>query len=409
MLYYEWKKIWVKPGTKIAILLLAGILALASFFAVHGVYYVNENGENEYGIAAVHKLKAAKKEWAGVLTEEVIAEVIAENARINATKEGKSDDVRESDIAFGWKQGFYDIRWMLVSAFCRFREGDYYRPDSLVPEDAVHFYENRVKNLREWLEEEEQQYTFSEKERDFLLGQYEALETPWQYDYADGFKQFSEYAVTVVMFTFLVLGFVVAAIFSGEFSYRADAVFYASYHGRGKAVKAKLAAGFLFVTAVYFTVMLLYSVIVLGILGADGAGLIIQTNHSAWKSFYLLTNLQEYLLIIFGGYIGVLFGLLLTMLVSAKTRSTALAVIIPFVILFAPTFIPDVGLSFINKVIGLLPDRLMDIHQSLSIFNLYSVGGRIMGALSILPFLYGGLSLVLLPLTYQVYRKMEVK
>lgn len=122
MLYYEWKKIWVRPGTKTAMLILGCLLALVCFFAVRNVYYVNENGDSEYGIEAVGKLKAAKKEWSGVLTEEVIAEVISENRRIKATEEGQSDDIRQSNIAYGWGQGFQDIRWMLMYSFCRFRE-----------------------------------------------------------------------------------------------------------------------------------------------------------------------------------------------------------------------------------------------------------------------------------------------
>lgn len=409
MLYYELKKIWVKPGTKIAMLILAGILAITCFFAIHGVYYVNENGDNEYGLEAIHKLKAAKKEWAGLLTEEVIAEVIAENRRFNETEEGRSKEVRDSNIVFGWKQGFHDIRWMLMYAFCKFREADYYAPDSLVPEDARFFYGNRLLHLQEWLEADEQQYSFSEAEREFLIRRYQALEAqmPFYYDYADGWKQLFEYASTIVMLTMLVLSFVVAGIFSGEFSYKADSVFYASCHGRGKAVVAKLGAGLLFVTLVYFTAMLLYSGIVLAAFGTDGAGLLIQTNYMGWKSFYLITNWQQYLLTLFGGYIGTLSVLLLTMLVSARAKSAVLAVTIPFILLFLPSFIDGGSSALIGKIIAVLPDRLMDINQTLALFYLYQIGGKVMGALHVLPILYGGLSLLLIPTTYQVYRNLS--
>lgn len=407
MFYYELKKIWVKQGTKIAMLILAGMLAITCFFAIHGVYYVNENGDNEYGLEAIHKLKAAKKEWEGLLTEEVIAEVIAENQRFNETEEGRSEVVRDRNIVFGWKQGFHDIRWMLMYAFCKFREADYYAPDSLVPEDARFFYGNRLLHLQEWLEEDEQQYRFSEAEREFLIRRYQALEAqmPFYYDYADGWKQLFEYASTIVMLTMLVLSFVVAGIFSGEFSYKADSVFYASCHGRGKAVIAKLGAGLLSVTLVYFTVMLLYSIIVLGAFGTEGADLLIQTNH--WKSFYLITNWQQYLLTLFGGYIGTLFVLLLTMLVSARAKSAVLAVTIPFILLFLPSFIDGGSSALIGKIIGILPDRLMDINQTLVVFYLYQVGGKVIGALHVLPALYGVLSLLLIPAIYQVYRRLS--
>lgn len=110
-------------------------------------------------------------------------------------------------------------------------------------------------------------------ERDFLLRRYAAWEerAPFYYDYADGWKQFFEYAATIIMLTMLTLSFTAAGIIPEEFSWKADAVFYASCHGRGKAAAAKLAAGVLFVTAAYFLVMAVYSAVVLGVLGGDGA------------------------------------------------------------------------------------------------------------------------------------------
>lgn len=405
MLYYEWKKIWVRQGTKIAMFVLACTFAIVCWFAIHNVYYVNENGEHEYGISAIHKLKDAKKEWAGELTEEVIAKVIAENGRINATEEGRSEDIRLSNIAYGWGQGFLDIRDMLMYSYCKFREADYYKPDRLVPEDAAYFYENRLLHLQEWLEEDEQQDIFSEDERAFLIERYEALQAPLLYDYADGWKQIFELSSTIIMIMMLILCFVVVGIFAGEFSYKADAVFYSSYHGRGKAVAAKLGAGFLFITCVYFTVMILYTAVLLALLGAEGADLVIQTNRSGWKSFYLLTNIQEYWLIVFGGYIGTLFMLLLTMLISAATRSKTLAVAAPFFLLFLPSFLVGVPGSLAGKMMGILPDRLLDIAQGIVIFNLYHVGGKVVGALEIIFVLYAILSALICPLIYQIFKR----
>lgn len=403
------EKIWVKPATKIAMLILAVLLFTVCWFAVHNVYCIDENGDHVYGIGAISKLKEQKKEWAGTLTEEVIAEVIRENARINETKEARSDDVWQRNIAYGWKLGFHDIRYMIMYSFCKFREGDYYKPDTLKPEDASQFYENRLLHLKEWLEEEPQQYKFSEDEREFLIERYEAWETPLEYDWAEGWKQLFELSVTITMIMMLTLSFIGAGIFSGEFSYKADAIFYSSYHGRGKAVGAKMGAAFLFVTSVYFVMMFLYTVIILAILGTDGAGLPIQTNIMGWKSFYYLTNLQEYQLIVLGGYIGTMFFSLLTMLVSALTRSTALAATIPFILVFMPSFLGGSVKFSIEKLIAAMPDRLLDINQTVSYFYLYHIGGKIVGPLSVIFPLYTILSLILVPLLYWVYRCKESK
>lgn len=413
MLYYELKKIWAKPGNKIAMVILAAILAATCYLAVFDVYYVNENGDHEYGIAAIQKLKAAKKEWEGTLTEEVIAKVIAENARINATEEGQSQNIQKSNIAFGWKQGFSDIRYLLEYSYGKFREWDYYLPDTLVPEDAVGFYKRRVSQLSEWLDTEEAGYLIADDEKQFLIERYAALETPYQYEYHDGWERLLYYSSMIVMLTIIVLGFIVASIFSGEFGYKADAVFYSSYHGRGRATAAKLGAGVLFVTFVYWGIMLIYTTVVLGIFGTSGADVIIQLGVHAggWKSFYLLTFGQLYLLTVCGGYVGALFMLLLAMFVSARTRSTALAASVPLLLSFLPSFIENMNLQekVINQIMGLLPDQIVQINNIISYFNLYHIGGKIVGSIGILFVLYTTLSVLLCPVIYQVYRKLEAK
>lgn len=407
MIYYEVKKIFSRTSNRIAILLLTFLLGIVCYFAVYGVEYVNEEGNTETGFAAVQKLKMARKEWAGELTEEKIIKVMEENARINATKEYQSDNIQMENIAFGWKQGFYDIRQLLAYSFSRFREYDYYKPDSLVPKDAKDFYNNRVRNLKEWLNSEAKN-KFSENEKEFLLQKYEELEIPLQYDYAEGWKQLFEYAPSIIMLMVLILGFIVANIFSGEFQLKADAIFYSSCHGRGKAVKAKIKAGFYIVTGIYWLITILYSVITLGILGMDGAGCAIQTGMAGWKSFYNITYWQEYLLVFLGGYVGCLFILFLTMFVSAKTKSAILAVIVPFVLIFIPSFLSENSIPIISRILGIWPDQLLQMNMAVVYFNLYEIGGKVVGAVTILLTVYTVLFLLLCPLLYQVYRKIEV-
>ena len=82
MIRYELKKVFVKTGSKIALLLLALLLGVTCFFAMDKGY-INARGERETGIGAMRKLREVKKAWEGELTEDVLASVIAENARIN--------------------------------------------------------------------------------------------------------------------------------------------------------------------------------------------------------------------------------------------------------------------------------------------------------------------------------------
>ena len=64
---------------------------------------------------------------------------------------------------------------------------------------------------------------------------------------------------TLVMMTVLVIGFLVSGIFSGEFQMRSDAILFSSKLGRSKAVIAKIAAGLISGSAVYWASVLIFS------------------------------------------------------------------------------------------------------------------------------------------------------
>lgn len=99
--------------------------------------------------------------------------------------------------------------------------------------------------------------------------------------------------------------------------------------------------------------------------------------------------------------------LTLSMLASAKTRSSVLAVTIPFILLFLPSFLG--GFTALSEVLGLLPDQLLQMNMAVKYFNLYEIGSNIVGTVPIVMILYLVLYVVMLPVLYRVYRKAEIK
>ena len=69
-----------------------------------------------------------------------------------------------TDIAYSQRQGFMDIRDLLNCDYGEFNDYNYYLADSLSPDEAVDFYSNRIKNLKNWLETDGKDQ-FSEKEK----------------------------------------------------------------------------------------------------------------------------------------------------------------------------------------------------------------------------------------------------
>lgn len=407
MLFYELKKIFGRAGGKIALLVLAIGLAVICYSATLQVSYTDENGDSHTGPTAARDLRDAKNEWAGPIDETALLRAAEENQRIIASDDYNSDDIQRQNIAYHDMQGFEAIRSLVAGTFDGFNEYNYYRLNTLTPGEAGQLYERRVQNLEEWLARPD--IFFSPAEADFLINQYEAMETPLYYEYNDGWETLIYYAPTLVMFLLFVIIFLVSGIFPSEHRLKANAIFFSTKLGRGKAVRAKLLSGLVTTTVIYWVAIAVYTIVGLALLGADGAGGAFQL--LKWKAFYNLTIGQAYALSVLGGYVGTLFLALLAMIVSALTRSQVVAVIVPYVLVLAANFANSILSSWevLPQILGLLPDQLLQVAQVLDDFNLYTVFGHVTGSVPLLFLLYSALSLALIPLLYRIYRKSQVR
>lgn len=407
MIRFEIKKVFSKTANKIGLVVLLAALLITCYLAISYMCYIDEAGNAHTGIAAARQLRDAKKGWEGFLTEDVLREVVRQNRLINEAYPEDPADIKTSNIGYSKKQGFSDIRDLINHGFSAFRDFDYYRADSVSEDEVGKLYENRILNLEKRLNSEEARDQFSEKERAFLIGQYQRLDTPIYYQYAGGWTAALKYAPTIIMLTVLTMSFFVAGIFSNEFAWKSDAIFFSARYGRNRGTFSKIAAGLIVITGIYWSAMLMYSAAIFCVSGVGGANCVIQASGAFWKSFYNITYLQAYLLTVFGGYVGALFILTVSMLASAKTHTTIFAVTIPFVLLFIPSFLG--GLSGLSDLLGLLPDQLLQINMAIRMFNLYEIGGKVTGSVPIVLTVYSVLFFAILPALYQVYRRTDLK
>lgn len=402
MLKYEWKKIFSKTKNKIAILLMMMVWIITSLLTINKVEYVNENGRQTTGITAAAKLRGEKNKWAGFLTDDVLKKVIEKNDRINHSKQAMSKEIEEQNKAYAKKQGISGICDVISSAFSPYRDYDYFAVDSVSKEEVTTIYDRRISELKQWLDSGKESYTSKEKE--FMIKQYKELSTPFYYEYTDGWSVLLQDISTFILIVALVIGFLVSGIFSEEFQTKADSIFFSTKRGRNKAVMAKVGTGFLMITICYVIFLMLYTCTVLTIVGADGAGCPIQLE--MWRSVYNITFFQAYIFIAVGGYIGTLFASVLAMLASALCRSSVIAVIVPFIILCAFPFLSRI--ITLPRICSLFPDQLLEIYIDLKDAALINVGGKIMTAPMVIIPVYGVISLLMQPLLYQIYKRMQI-
>lgn len=407
MICFEIKKIFSKTISRISLIVLLFSLVISCYFAITNITYIDNRGVSHTGIAAARNLRKEKQRWEGVLDKAALQAVIDEYRKVNEEYPIRQGDYTANLLHDSKVQGFSEIKDMINMGFCEFRDFNYYRIDSVSKDEVGKLYENREKSLEKWLSSEETEGLFNKKEKAFLLERYHQMKTPLYYEDYDGWKSALHYAQTIVMLVMLVSAFLVSGIFPNEFSWKADSIFFSTKYGRDRGTRAKLIAGLIVVTAIYWMIIALYSVIVLGCLGFGGGNVMIQTGFWYWKSFYNITYMQLYLLTIVSGYIGTLFCLLLSMLISAKTHTAVVAVTIPFAILFLPLFLSN--FHFLKGTLGVFPDQLLQINEIINIFNLYQICGKIVGSIPIMMVIYPILSVTLLPIIYCTYHKTEIK
>ena len=413
MVRYELKKIFGSFGGKVTLVLYAAVVVLSCWLAAAGELnvgsvWVNEQGSRETGPAAVKKMQAARAEWTGWLNQDMLTRAVQENARINATPEAQSSDTHQNDIAFGWKQGFDPIRELINRSYSPgFRHYDYYTADGITAIDEQTFYSNRVKLVREWLNDKSDvgESTFTQQEKDYIISQYESLQTPFYMEYHDGWYQLLEKGTFILMLGILILSFALSGIFSGEFKWKADAIYYSTAYGRTKGTSAKIKAGLLLITLLYWAGILVYSLFTLTYLGFGGGNTVIQVR--LWKSLYNITMRQAWVLAVSCGYIGNLFLGILTMLISAKTKSAAVAVSMPFIVIFIPVILQGT-VDALSTFASLMPSTLLEFYQHLSTFDLVTVFGKVFRVADLCIPLYGLLTLILIPILYREYRTKQI-
>lgn len=413
MTRFELKKVFSRRINQIVLLVMAVVVVVNVYTGLKSVIcsIYDESAEDGtrllYGHAAAVYLRAGAEQYEGELTVELLRRVIEDNAHIHAMPEAQSESLVERGYAYTLTQGYRDIRSLCAFAYVPFDNYDYFALDNLEPEDADRFYSLRTQQLIDWLNSPENKDAFSDAQREFLINRYEALKTPLLYRPTHGWTAIFANAPMMLTLMCFVLAFLLSGVFADEARLKTDAIFYSSFHGRKKAVWAKVKAGLIITNGVYWGCMLVFSAALLLALGAQGWDCPVQITANGWKSIYNITILQKFLITLVCGWVGISAISMLSMLISAKTNSATLAMAVPALIILFPQIIVGSGVSYrtATYMMGLMTQQLLQVNEFMSYFVLYPIGGKILTKLDISPWLHLALSALLVPLVYNVYRK----
>jgi ABC-type transport system involved in multi-copper enzyme maturation permease subunit len=423
ILKYEMKKIFCKKSTVLSLIGLVIFLAINIIPYISAMHYTNADGTETNGLKAVRLMKNEKMKWNGLLTNENIKKVLEKNQAIQSDKKYASikniGDTRMNDaqlklsnMQYAETQGFADIRDLIVDSFSKIHYFDYYKMDKLKPDAAGKFYPNRVSQIKTFLSSKELDIHLTEKEKSYLINSAETLHAPLKYSYSDGWMGALEKSAVVTYGTVFIICILMAQIFSVEYQTGSDAILLSTEHGRKNGIMYKLIAGLLSISLVYWITSFIVYGIIFMIFGVDGGDCPIQTHFEGWKSFYHITNSQAFWMVILFGYLACLFIGVLAMFLSSKAKSSFATIVFLLLILLVPAIIGkslDISAeSLCGIVLSLFPDKMLTGWEFIQTWSLYDICGKVLNPFQILSVLYGILTIVLLPMTYNAFRKRQV-
>lgn len=407
ILKFEIKKMLRSKTSIAAIGFLVLLMVGLCIGYIYGGYYVQEDGSKIRGIKAAVKMQEAKEPWKGMVTEEVIARVIEENKEIHTNPAYVGEDGWLSEEGYFRQQGFNDLRELINDTYREsFTDYDYFTINRLTPDDAADFYGKREVIFDEWLGREEVEQSFSAEKRAYIREHALNVETPYYYERFDGWVKVKEMNLTLIFGTVIVICIVLAGNFSAECQTKSDAIYFSTRLGKKTGNKMKIAAGFILATVIYWSVMLAGSAILLLAYGTSGGKVSLQLEF--WKGLYPLTQTRAWILVLILGYIGCMSMGGLTMLMSAKFKSSFVAIILAFLIIMVPAIAMQSIYNQLGQVVlSLFPHGAIMGYDYLSNYVLYQFGGRVYSPFEILMPLHALVALMTILPTYYCFQKYK--
>lgn len=405
----------IKRRSAAAALALVTIAAVVLAWAsINSAYTTDENGKQISGPAAISLLKERAPDQARLLDAKTLEAVVADYQQIYrnplywVTPESGKGRVLSNEAYSRYLAKDEGIHQLLYGVFAPRDKYDRYFIDKLAPETTATFYEARLARVSLYLNMDFSYGNYSAKDKTYFLHMNERLDMPFTYGYAAGWEEMAQSLKPVLILTALGAVILLAPLFATEYQTGAAAIILTTRHGRGKVIRAKLAAAYIAATGLFAYGALLYSLIVLPGYGAAGGSNSFQT--LALLSPYNLTLLTACLGSLALGYAGCLAIAAIVLALSAWMKSPFPVVIGGFLLVLAPLFIPHSKSSrLFNHLQALLPTNLMEGTVILKQSEVYHLFGGLTPQPVVMLVTALVVASVLLPVAHRGFRTHQVK
>ena len=403
MMLFEWKKIFERRLNVVAMILGYLLIALCVFLWISQASFYDEETDSYLGgIEAIR----SEQEWAkgktDVISEAYITQVIRE---IQSHEMDLESDEAYREIARPLGDVFYFIVRNYTDMDERYIDRNVLMEIDLT--DGAHFYEQRMRKIREYLNRDFSYGNYKEAEKDFWIQKAENIVTP----FAWGDKCIMDMVLSSVATGFylvFVIAICTSAVFASEYESGASSLLLTTKYGKDRLIWSKIAVS-VFFTIGYLSLGILLAVVVIGVLfGFPGADLPIQL----WNSVipYNLTIAQMCL----GSFaLLLLIGITIAsiqLFFSATLRSSLATMVVGTVLIIAPIFFPMSNKSGLwNHINSLFPVKVASLKEMLGSFMSYTVGDYVISYVAMTVIIYTAIAISALLLIKRGFAKAEPK
>ncbi len=410
LLRFECKKLLNRKFTAITIFVLMLCIIALSFLIISENTHYNADGSHISGIKAIQANKASQAISEGKLSNQQMKEAFHQYQRITnnpSNYDGTTGDL-EDEVYITELEPYDDVLSLLRRNYSPTGSYDYYVLSSVSDEMIDQFYEIRHTKIEEIVNMDYSYGNYSQTEKEFILNKDSKIETPFSYDYTDGWSDIlTRGFFTVFLLIGLTVCVIIAPIFAFEYQTGADAVVLSTRFGKKRVIYAKILAGFLVASGIYFFATSFYMVIAFAAYGVQGWNASFQI--LSFTSFYNLTILQVFLCGLLLNYLIVMAVMSITMLLSSVCNTSFSAVIISALWVFVPLFIPSSKSSkAFNYIVNLLPAKAFDTYTVFSVYDVYSFGKAVVPLPIVILLFSTIIVLIALPLAHKSFSRHQV-
>lgn len=345
----EHKKLWRKQMVKICVLLcfiyiviFGSVLSFQWFTFGSSDDYTSAFGNNFDGYGMIKDSQEYALAFGEELTDETLQQLVREYQRMEA--EGLELELERTD----WKI----INSWLSMLYPELHDPSTYRTmiSYVNPDKLTDFYERREQAIDDFLENSGQVGV----EKEYLLNMEQKVETPFQYEWVEGWSQLLGSIVAdlgIVMALFLAI--TLSPLFAGEWHDNTSSLVLTTKNGWGKVALAKILTGLAF-TVEFFVILVIPSIISqMLFMGTSGWDMPIQNIKplAIAPMNMLQAKIYEYAFALLGaiGFAGIV------MFISATVKSNVLALLFSLAVVYGPMMVAEYLPYELQKALDLLP------------------------------------------------------